>query len=236
MPAIVRWFEHSLVLSSLGIGMRIDLFQSCGYCWVFHICWHVESNILITSSFRVLTSSAGIPLHPPAVSTAVLPVAHFTLHNVWLWVTDHTIIVIWLIKIFFCTVFVFFPSLLNLFCFHQVSTIISVFYSAHLWVKYSLDISSFPEEIFSLSPSVVFLCFMRCSLKKAFLSLLIILWKSVFSWMCLSLSSFLFASLLSSAIRKASPQITTLPSSSSFFGMVLFAAFCTVLWTSVHSS
>ena len=29
----------------LGIGMRIDLFQSCGHCWVFQICWHIECNI-----------------------------------------------------------------------------------------------------------------------------------------------------------------------------------------------
>ena len=27
MRAIVQWFKHSLVLSFLGIGLRIDLFQ-----------------------------------------------------------------------------------------------------------------------------------------------------------------------------------------------------------------
>ena len=31
-------FEHSLVLTFLGTGMRIFLFQSCGHCWVFQIC------------------------------------------------------------------------------------------------------------------------------------------------------------------------------------------------------
>ena len=30
--------RYSSVLPFLGIGMRIDLFQSCGYCWVFQIC------------------------------------------------------------------------------------------------------------------------------------------------------------------------------------------------------
>ena len=34
----VRWFEHSLVLPFLGIGMRTGLFQSCGHCWIFQIC------------------------------------------------------------------------------------------------------------------------------------------------------------------------------------------------------
>ena len=37
---IVQWLMHFLVLPFLGIGMRIDLFQPCGHCWVFHIFWH----------------------------------------------------------------------------------------------------------------------------------------------------------------------------------------------------
>ena len=32
MSAIVRQFEHSLVLSFFGIGMKTALFQSCGHC------------------------------------------------------------------------------------------------------------------------------------------------------------------------------------------------------------
>ena len=39
---IVRYFEHSLALSYFGIGMKTDLFESCGHCWVFQICWHIE--------------------------------------------------------------------------------------------------------------------------------------------------------------------------------------------------
>ena len=35
MSAIVQQFEHSLALPFFGIGMKTDLFQSCGYCWVF---------------------------------------------------------------------------------------------------------------------------------------------------------------------------------------------------------
>ena len=52
MSAIVWWLAHSLVLPVLGITMRIDLFQSCGHCWVFQICWHSECKTLMASSFK----------------------------------------------------------------------------------------------------------------------------------------------------------------------------------------
>ena len=32
MRAIVQWFEHSLALPFFRIGMKTDLFQSCGHC------------------------------------------------------------------------------------------------------------------------------------------------------------------------------------------------------------
>ena len=38
MSATSQWLTHSLVLTFLEVGMRIDLFQSCGHCWVFQIC------------------------------------------------------------------------------------------------------------------------------------------------------------------------------------------------------
>ena len=75
----VRWLEHSLTLPFLGIRM-IDLFRSCGHCWVFQICWHIECSTLI-KSFRILNSSTGIPSHPLALLTAVFPKAHLTSHS-----------------------------------------------------------------------------------------------------------------------------------------------------------
>ena len=30
-----------------------DLFQSCGHCWVFQICWHIECSTFTASSFRI---------------------------------------------------------------------------------------------------------------------------------------------------------------------------------------
>ena len=56
MSTIVWWLEYSLVLPFLGCRMRID-------CWVFQICWHIERNILMASSLRVLKGSSRIPLH-----------------------------------------------------------------------------------------------------------------------------------------------------------------------------
>ena len=58
MSAIVQWFEHSLALPAFGSGMKIDLFQSCGDCWVFQICWHIEYSTFTASSFRIWNSSA----------------------------------------------------------------------------------------------------------------------------------------------------------------------------------
>ena len=83
---------------------------------------------------------------------------------------------------------------------------------------------------------LIFFIYLHCSLKKAFLSLLAILWNSAFSWVYLSLYPLLFASLLSSAICKASSDNHFSFLHFFYFGMVLFTAFCPILWTSVHSS
>ena len=56
--------------------MRIDLFQSCGHCWVFQISWHIECSTFINSSFRILNSCAEIPPPPLALFATVLPKAH----------------------------------------------------------------------------------------------------------------------------------------------------------------
>ena len=68
MSAIMWQFEHSLALPVFGIGMKTDLFQSCGLenCWVFQICWHIECNTFTASSFRIWNSSTGIPSPPLA--------------------------------------------------------------------------------------------------------------------------------------------------------------------------
>ena len=49
-------------LPFFGIGMKTDLFQSCGHCWVFQICWHIECSTFTASSFRIWKSSTGIAI------------------------------------------------------------------------------------------------------------------------------------------------------------------------------
>ena len=72
------YFECSLALPFFEIGMKTDLFQSCGHCWVFQICWHTECSTLTISSFRTWNSSAGIPSPPLALFIVMLPKAHLT--------------------------------------------------------------------------------------------------------------------------------------------------------------
>ena len=60
------------------IGMKTDLFQSCGHCWVFRICWQIEWSTLTASSFRIWNSSAGIPSPPVALFIVMLSQAHLT--------------------------------------------------------------------------------------------------------------------------------------------------------------
>ena len=71
-------------------------------------------------------------------------------------------------------------------------------------MKCSLGISNFHEEISSLSILLFSSVSLHWSLRKAFLSLLAILWNSAFKWVYLSFTSMLFTSLLFTAICKAS--------------------------------
>ena len=81
MSATVWLFEHSLPLPFFGIGMKTNLFQSCGHWWVFQICWHIECSNLTPSSFRIWNSSAGILPSPPlALFIVILPKTHLTSH------------------------------------------------------------------------------------------------------------------------------------------------------------
>ena len=130
-------------------------------------------------------------------------------------------------------------------------------YSYHLFLISSASIRSFPFLFFIVpifgwniplifqiflkrSPVLPFLLFssisLHCSLKKACSSFLAILWNFAFSWVYLSLSPLLFTSLLSSAIYNASSDNHFAFLHFFFIGMVLLAAFCTILQTSVHSS
>ena len=61
--------------------MKTELSQSCGHCWVFQICWHIECSTFTAPSFRSWSSSTGIPSPPLALFVVILPKAHLTSHS-----------------------------------------------------------------------------------------------------------------------------------------------------------
>ena len=70
-----------VVWSFFGIRMKTDFFQSCGHCWVFQICWHIECSTFTASSFRIWNTSPGIPSPPLALFVVMLSKAHLTSHS-----------------------------------------------------------------------------------------------------------------------------------------------------------
>ena len=129
--------------------MKTYLFQSCGHCWVFQICWHIECSTF-TSSFRIWNSSTGIPSPPIALFIVMLFKAHLTSHSrmsgsrsvitpSWL---------SWLWKSFLSCYFV---------------------YSCHLFLISSASVRSIPflsfvEPIFAWNVPLVSLIFLKRSL------------------------------------------------------------------------
>ena len=81
MSVTVKYFEHSLALPFFVVGIKTYLFQSCGHCCVFQICWPIEYSAFTAPSFRIWYSSARIPSPPLALFIVKLPKAHLTSHS-----------------------------------------------------------------------------------------------------------------------------------------------------------
>ena len=133
---------------------------------------------------------------------------------------------------FFC---VFLPPLHNIsasvMCMPFLSFIVPIFpwnvpLISLIFLKRSLV---FPILMFS---SISF----HWSLRKAFLSFLVILWNSAFRWIYFSFSPLPFASLLFSAICKASSDSHLALLHFFFLWMVLIPASCTMSRSYVHCS
>ena len=148
--------------------------------------------------------------------------------------TNHSIVAIQFIKIFFMQ---FFMDSFRLFLISSVSTgsllflpfFVPIFgwnapWMFPIFLKRSLV---FPLLLFS---SII----KHCSLKKAFVSLLAIFWNSAFNWMYLSLSPLLFPYSSTSCKAYSDNHFAFLLFF--FFDMVLFTISFTTLWTCVHSS
>ena len=218
--------------------MKTDLFQSCGHCWVFQICWNIECSTFTASFFRIRNSSTGIPSPPLALFIMMLPKAHLTSHYR---MSSHS----WVIT----------PSWLS--GSWRSFLYSSSVYSHHLFLISSASVRSIPflsfiEPIFAWNVPLVSLIFLKwslvfpillfssislhCSLRKSFLSLLALLWNSAFRCLYLSFSPLLFTSLLFTAICKASWDSHFAVLHFFSMGVVLLPVSYTISRTSVHSS
>ena len=129
-------------------------------------------------------------------------------------------------------------------------------YSCHLFLISSASVRSMPflsfiEPIFAWNVPLISIIFLKSylvfpillfssisllwSLRKAFLSLLALLWNSAFKWVYLSFSPLLIASHFFTAIYKASSDSHFVFLHFSFLGMFLIPVSCTMSQTSIHS-
>ena len=157
---------------------------------------HIEWNTFTASSFRILNSSTGIPSPPLALFVVMLSKAHLTSH--YKISGSRLVITSWLSGTW--------RSFLYSSC----------MYSCHLFLISSAYIRSrqflsFIKPIVAWNVPLVSLIFLKKSLvfpillfssillhwsrRKAFLSLLAILWNSAFKWVHLSFSPLPFTSL-----------------------------------------
>ena len=159
--------------------MKIDLFQSCGHCWVFQMCWHNECSTFIASSFRIWNSSTGIPSPPLALFVVMVSKAHLTSHSRmtgsrWVitpsWLSGSWRSFLYNSSVHSCHLFLissasvrFIPFLSAL----SSPSLHEMFPVSLIFLKKSLD---FPFLLFSSIS-------LHWPLRKAFFSLLDILWK-----------------------------------------------------------
>ena len=140
-------------------------------------------------------------------------------------------VIIWVMKIFFYSSSVYSCHLLissaSVRSILFLSFIVPVFAWNVPWLKQSLVFAILLFSSISL----------HCSRKKAFLSLLAVLWNTAFRWLCLSFPPLPFVSLLFSAIYHASSDNHFAFLHFFFLGIVLITtSICIMLQTSIHRS
>ena len=163
--------------------MKTAFFQSCGHCWDFQICWHIESSTFTASS-------AQIPSLPLALFVVMLPKAHLTSHSRmsgsrWV-ITPPWLSGSWRSFLYSSSVYSY-----------------PLFLISSASVR-SIPSLSFTDPVFAWNIPLVSLIFLKrslifpillfpsislhWSLRTAFLSLLAVLWNSAFKWVYLSFS------------------------------------------------
>ena len=216
--------------------MKTDLFQSCGHCWVFQICWYIEWSTLTGLSFRIWNSSAWIPSPPLTLFIVMLPEAHLTSHSrmsgsrwgttpSWLFRSIRPLL--YSSSVYSCHLFLVSSCVRSLPFLSFIVPILAwnIPLISPIFLKRSLVI---PILLFSSIPFIILLR------SPSYLSLLFS--GTLFSWVHISLSPLSFTSLFFSAICKGSSDKHFAFLHYFCFGMVLLTASCTLLWTSVNSS
>ena len=179
------WDEcnYTVVWAFFGIAFLWDwnennLFQSCGHCWVFHICWYIECSTFTVSPFRIWNSSNVIP-SPPLV---MLPKAHLTLHSSkfgsrWV-ITPSWLSGSW--RFFFYSSCLYFYRLF-LISAASVRSIPFLFFIVPIFAwKVPFVYLIFLKRSLVFPFLLFFSISLHWSLRKAFLSLFAILWNSAF--------------------------------------------------------
>ena len=105
--------------------MKRNFSQSCGHCWVFQICRHIEYSTFTASSSKIWSSSSWIPSPSLALFIVMLPKAQLTSHFRmsgcrWViipsWLSRLLKLFLYSSSVYSCHLFFFF-KLLNLFVF-----------------------------------------------------------------------------------------------------------------------
>ena len=184
--------------------MKTDLFQSCGHCWVFQICWHIECSTFTASSFRIWNNSTGIPSPPLVFFIVIFPKAHLASHSrmfssKWVitpsWLSGSWRIFLYSSVYSYYLFFIFSAS---------VRYILFLFFIVHIFARNVPLVSLIILKRSLVFPILLFPSIsLHWSLRKAFLFLLTILWSYAFKWVYLSVSPLPLACFLFVAICKA---------------------------------
>ena len=213
--------------------MKTEIFQSCGLCWVFQICWHIQCSTLKQQhllGFETDQLQFQLALFVVMLSKAHLPSHSRMSGSRW---ADHTTVVIGVINIFLWSSSVYFCHLFFISsASHRFLLFLSLLcLSLHEMLK--TDLSNFCDEISSLSHCIIFFCLYTVHLRwSSVLSLLFS--RTLHSVRCIfpffpCLSLLFFPQLF---VRP--PQTTTMLLHFFFFGTVLVIASCTMVWTFIH--
>ena len=231
----MKWVQLCGSLSILWHCLSLGLewkwtFSSPGHCWVFQMCWHIDCSTLTASYSRIWNSSTGIPSPPLALFIVMLPKAHLTSQS-WMSGSRWTITPSWLSwswRYFLYSSSVYSYDLFLI----SSASVRSIPFLSFIKPIYAWNVPL--VSLIVLKRSLVFpiLLFssisLQWSLRKAFLSLLAILWHSVFRCLYLSFYPLLFASLLFTAFCKTSPDSHFAFLHFFSMGMVLIPISCTM--------